>query len=84
MASQLTALGRRRRADLKQLKVLSRRLDAAQERLEREVSRLLNRKRAIPELTDYQRLADMAQGVDEAVTSFANSLYAMGVSWTNL
>lgn len=84
MASQLTALGRRRKSDLRQLKVFSRRLDAAQERLEREITRLINRKRALPELSDYQRLAEMANAVDQATTAFANALYSMGVSWTTI
>lgn len=84
MASQLTTLGRRRKSDLRQLKVFSRRLDAAQEKLEREITRLVNRKRSLPELSDYQRLSSMTEAVDQATTAFANALYSMGVSWTSL
>ena len=84
MASQLSALGRRRKADLKQLKILSRRLDAAQEKLEREINRIQNRKKAIPELSDFQRLTTLTDSVDQAATAFANSLYSMGVSWTTI
>jgi len=84
MASQITALARRRKSDLRQLKVLSRRLDAAQEKMEREITRLVNRKRALPELSDYQRLIGMADGVDMALATFAQAIYAMGVSWTTM
>lgn len=84
MASQLTALGRRRKADLRELKVYSRRLDAAQEKLEREITRLINRKRSLPELADYQRLSQMAEQVDSAVASFASALYSMGITWSTL
>lgn len=84
MASQLSALGRRRKGDLRQLRIYSRRLDAAQEKLDREIVRLISRKRALPELSDYQRLAEMANAVDQATTNFANALYSMGVTWTTM
>ena len=84
MASQLTALSRKRKSDLRQLKVYSRRLDASQERLEREINRLINRKRALPELGDYQRLSQMADKVDQDIAVFANALYSMGVTWTTM
>lgn len=81
MASQLSALARKRRADLKQLKVYSRKLDAAQEALEREINRISNRKRSIPELSDYQRLSSLADGVDTATANFMAALSSMGITW---
>jgi len=82
MASQLTVIARKRKADLRQLKVMSRRLDAAQEALEREIQRLINRKRSVPELADYQRLTDLTASVDVALASLADAIYSMGVTWT--
>lgn len=82
MASQLTALSRRRKGDLRQLKIYSRKLDAAQERLEREVVRLINRKRALPEMSDYQRIVQMAEGVDVSLAQLVQALGAMGKSWS--
>ena len=84
MASQLTAIGRKRKQDLRQLKIYSRKLDAAQEILEREITRLINRKRSIPELSDYQRLGDMANSVDLATTAFVVALGNMGKTWSFL
>ena len=84
MASQLTALARRRKSDLRQLKVYSRKLDAAQEKLEREVVRLINRKRSLPEMSDYQRIVTMCDAVDVSLASLVNALASMGVSWTTL
>lgn len=84
MASQLTALARRRKSDLRQLKVYSRKLDAAQEKLEREVVRLINRKRSLPEMSDYQRLVTMCDAVDVSLASLVNALASMGISWTTL
>lgn len=82
MASQLTGIARKRKADLRQLKVLSRRLDAAQEALEREIQRLINRKRSVPELSDYQRLTDLTASVDVALATLADAIYSMGVTWS--
>jgi len=81
MASQLSAVTRKRKADLKQLKVYSRKLDAAQEALEREITRLYNRKRSIPELSDYQRLSSLADSVDTATSNFMSALSSMGITW---
>ncbi len=84
MASQISALARKRKSDLRQLKSYSRKVDAAQEKMEREISRLINRKRMMPELSDYQRLSQMAGVVDQALSAFANAIYSMGVTWTTL
>lgn len=84
MASQLSGIARKRKQDLRQLKVYSRKLDAAQENLEREINRLINRKRSIPELSDYTRLGEMANAVDMATTSFVQALASMGTTWTFL
>lgn len=82
MASQLVAMSKRRKSDLRQLKTYSRKLDAAQEKLEREINRLVVRKKSVPEMSDYQRLLTLADATDSALASFVGALASMGVSWT--
>jgi len=77
----LASVARDRRAQLRQLMVASRRLDASQEALEREVKRLLSRKRSVPELADAERLATMAQAVDTALSSMASVISTVAQSW---
>lgn len=77
----LASVARDRKAQLRQLMVASRKLDASQETLEREVKRLLVRKRAIPELADAERLATMAQGVNAALSSMITVIEAVSQSW---
>lgn len=61
--------------------VASRRLDAAQETLEREVKRLLTRKRSVPELADAERLATLAQAVDTALGGMTAVISSVSQSW---
>jgi len=61
--------------------VASRKLDAVQESLEREVKRLLTRKRAVPELADAERLAVMAQQVNGALSSMVSVIQNVSHSW---
>lgn len=77
----LASIGRERKLQLKQLQVASRRLDAKQEILEREVKRLLNRKRAIPEVADAERLAGMALAVEGELVLMAGVIAAVALSW---
>lgn len=82
MASQLVAMSQRRKGDLRQLKTYSRKLDAAQEKLEREINRLVARKKSVPEMSDYQRLLTLSDAVDTALANFVAALASMGTSWT--
>lgn len=77
----LAEIARERKAQLRQLSVASRRLDAAQESLEREVKRLQTRKRAVPELADAERLSTLAIGVAGALDTMAGVITAMAQSW---
>lgn len=79
--ANLSEVARVRKASLRQLMLASRRLDAQQERLEREVKRLVNRKRAIPETADADRLAGMAQSVQSALESMATVIQSLANSW---
>jgi len=77
----LAAVARDRKAQLRQLMVASRRLDAMQESLEREVKRLLTRKKSVPELADAERLATMAQAVETALGNMAAVISSVSQSW---
>jgi len=52
-----------------------------QESLEREVKRLLTRKKSVPELADAERLATMAQGVETALGNMAAVISSVSQSW---
>lgn len=77
----LAAVARDRKAQLRQLMVASRRLDATQEALEREVKRLLTRKKSVPELSDAERLATMAQAVETSLGNMAAVISSVAQSW---
>jgi len=77
----LAAVARERKAQLRQLKVASRRLDAAQEALEREVNRLLARKKSVPELSDAERLTTMTQAVETQLANIAAVIGTVAQSW---
>lgn len=77
----LAEIGRERKAQLRQLKLVSRRLDAAQESLEREVNRLINRKRSVPELADAERLASMLMAVEAQLDAMAGVIASVAQTW---
>lgn len=77
----LASVARERKAQLRQLMVASRRLDAAQEKLEREVKRIIARKKGVPEVADAERLTGLAQGVDGALNAMASVLSNVAASW---
>jgi hypothetical protein len=83
MALPLAAVARQRKRQLKLLLVASRRLDARQEQLEREVKRLTVRKVAVPEVADAQRLIGMARDVDGALGVLSNMLLDLSRSWAS-
>jgi hypothetical protein len=59
----------------------SRKLDAAQEQLEREVKRLITRKKSVPELADAERLSQLAQGIDGSLNNLSQVIAAVAQSW---
>jgi len=77
----LAAVARERKNALRSLLESSRKLDAKQEILEREVIRLKNRKRAIPEVSDMARLVTMADGVAEALRNLVAAIAAASDSF---
>lgn len=77
----LASVARERKSDLRTLMVASRKLDAEQEKLEREVKRLLNRKKSVPEVADADRLAGLAQGVNAALGNMVAVIESVGQSW---
>lgn len=77
----LAAVARERRNQLRQLMVASRKLDAVQESLEREVKRLINRKKAVPELADAERLGVMVQNVNGALSSMVSVIDSVSKTW---
>lgn len=77
----LASVARDRKAQLRQLMVASRTLDAKQEALEREVKRILTRKKAVPELADAERLATMAQATESALANMASVISSVASSW---
>jgi len=77
----IASVSRERKNQLKLLLLSSRKLDAKQEMLEREIKRLVNRKRSVPEVADATRLAEMTLGVADAVQAMANVIEQVSRSW---
>ena len=80
----LSAIARDRKAQLRQLMLASRKLDATQESLEREIKRLLVRKRAVPELADAERLGTMVQNVNASLSAMVSVIDNVAQSWGTL
>lgn len=78
----LAEIARQRKGDLKSLMLASRKLDAAQESTEREVKRLLTRKRSIPEAEDAIRLINKMGEVAKALANIIALLEALSRSWS--
>ena len=79
----LSEISRARKNQLRSLLVASRRLDAAQEALEREAKRLSTRKRAIPELADAQRLLELVRAVNAALDNLIKLLESLARAWAS-
>ena len=78
----LAEIGRQRKGQLKNLMLASRKLDSEQEKFEREVKRIVNRKQAVPERSDAQRLIALLRAVSMALDALATILESLGVSWS--
>lgn len=73
-----------RKRQLKLLMLASRRLDASQESLEREVKRLINRKAKVPEVKDAERLTQLAISVDKDLGNMTQVISSLASSWSSL
>lgn len=80
----IASVARERKQQLKMVQAASRKLDARQEVFEREVKRLLTRKRSVPELADAERLAGMALAVEGELANVAMVIANVSLSWGSL
>ncbi len=80
----LASVARERKQQLRQLLTASLRLDADQEKLEREIKRIVGRKKGVPELADAERLTAMAQTVEQALTNMTQVISSVSNSWTSV
>lgn len=77
----LASVARDRKSQLRLLLMSSRKLDAAQESLEREIKRIVARKKSVPELADATRLGQMAQVVEGALGGMVSVISSVSQSW---
>lgn len=77
----LAQIARDRKSQLRALLQASQKLDAAQETLEREIKRLVNRKKSVPEVADATRLAKLAQAVEGALSNMVSVISSVASSW---
>jgi len=77
----LASIAKQRKADLKTLLYVSRKLDAAQEKLERECKRLITRKRAIPEIQDAQRLVTLIAATNTTLNAMMEVVDRFERAW---
>lgn len=77
----LASIAKQRKSDLRTLLYASKKLDAAQEKLEREVKRLINRKKAVPELADAQRLITLIAGVNTTLNAVMEVVDRFESAW---
>lgn len=80
----VASVARDRKQQLRQLMIASRRLDAEQEKLEREIKRITNRKKGVPELADADRISVLAQSVESSLASIASIIEAVSQSWGSI
>lgn len=77
----IAEVSRQRKTQLRQLMTASRKLDAKQESLEREIKRLVNRKKSVPELADAERLIGMGVQVEAEIQNVAGIFASLAQSW---
>jgi hypothetical protein len=80
----IAEVARGRRADLRALLKVSRTLDAEQEKVEREVKRLANRKKSVPEVADADRILGLLDNVATAVSNMAEVMQRIAKTWAIL
>lgn len=72
-----------RRKSLRILLQLSRRVNTAQEALDREIKRIINRKQAVPELKDMERIVDLCATVEAKTGDVSEGALSIARDWTN-
>jgi len=77
----LAEIGRARRGDFRRLLQASRALDASQEKVEREIKRLVARKKAVPETEDARRIITLLGGVTTSITAMNNLMSQIVKNW---
>ena len=77
----LASIAKQRKSDLRTLLYASKKFDAAQEKLEREIKRLINRKKAVPELADAQRLITLIAGVNTTLNAVMEVIDRFESAW---
>lgn len=80
----LASVARARKGQLKGLMTASRRLDAAQEALEREIKRIVVRKQRVPELEDAQRLIGLQTAVAKELSTMNDILGQLSKAWATV
>jgi hypothetical protein len=80
MAS-LSEIARQRKSDLKSLTKWSLNLNAAQEAFHREVLRIKNRKKSVPELADAERLSKLLEKVFQEGDVLADTMIDISDAW---
>lgn len=78
----LSEIARSRRSDLKAISRWSRALDTAQEKVEREVKRIINRKKAVPEVADASRIINLISDLQATLNSMEDLMLDISTSWT--
>jgi len=77
----IAEIARRRRQDFREILRLSRALDASQEKVEREIKRLISRKRAVPEVADAQRVLALISETNQALGGISDKFRKLVTSW---
>jgi len=78
----LKEIARARKSDFRLLLKASRSLDAAQEKVEREIKRLVNRKNSVPEAADAERIAQLIDATSDELGSISNLMTKIAQTWT--
>jgi len=78
----LAEISRARKADFRLLLKASRSLDAAQEKVEREIKRLVSRKNSVPEAADADRIAGLISQTADELGSISNLMTKIAQTWT--
>jgi len=77
----LQEIARARRADFRQLLKASRALDASQEKVEREIKRLVSRKQSVPEAADAERIIGLIGETANQLQSISTLMEKIASSW---
>lgn len=77
----LSEIARSRKTDLKALTKLSLALNAAQEAFHREILRIKNRKKSVPELSDAERLSQKLEKVFQELDVLGDLMIDLSADW---